>query len=162
MAERKNSGKDEAPASASLRLLAFDSEDIEVISANLQDAIVRISDMAWLQQERRFAFVCQRFDWLAAEAGRIERCQTGLHFDGVRKVSVHGFDQRRKSRVLNLLSITFEPGDAPGGVIRLTFSAGGAVRLEVDYIEVQMSDLDLRWKTRKRPGHALDDEDTGH
>lgn len=161
MDERKSDGKEQAPATAGLRLLAFDSEDIEVISANLQDAIVRISDMAWLQQEKRFALVCQRFDWVAAEEGRIERCQTGLHFDGVRKVALQGFDQTRKSRVLNLLSITFEPGEAPGGVILLTFSAGGAVRVEVDYIEAQMNDLDLRWKARKRPGHVLDDDDSG-
>jgi hypothetical protein len=144
-----------------LHLLAFEEEDLAALSANLQDAIVRIADMTFLPQERRFALICQRFDWVAAEKGRIERCQTGLHFDAVRKASVQGFDQTRRDRVLNLLSITFEGTEAPAGTILLTFSAGGAVRLEVDYIEAQMSDLDLRWKARRRPGHQLDEDNSG-
>jgi hypothetical protein len=161
MAEQDKSSTQDGAPEAGLHLLAFDSEDIAVISANLQDAIVRIADMAWLPKERRFALVCQRFDWVAAEHGRMERCQTGLHFDAVRSVAIQGFDRKRRDRVLNLLSITFEAGDAPAGSIMLTFSAGGAVRIEVDYIEAQLSDLDLRWKARKRPGHELGDDDSG-
>lgn len=144
-----------------LHLLAFEEDDLAVLSANLQDAIVRIADMTFLPQEKRFALICQRFDWVAAEKGRIERCQTGLHFDAVRKASIQGFDQKRRDRVLNLLSITFEPTEAPSGTILLTFSAGGAVRLDVDYIEAQMSDLDLRWKAKRRPGHELGEDDSG-
>lgn len=160
MAER---GKDTGASSTrkGLHLLAFDAEDLAVVSANLQDAIVRIADMAYLPSDSRFALICQRFDWVAAEGGRIERCQAGLHFDGVRRAALQGFDPQRKDRVLNLLSITFEPGEAPAGVILLTFSGGGAVRLEVDYIEGQMSDLDLRWKARRRPGHELGDDVSG-
>ncbi len=160
MAEHNTGGKG-GPHPAGLHLLAFDSEDIAVISANLQDAIVPVANMAWLPKDRRFAFVCQRFDWVAAEQGRMERCQAGLHFDAVRKVALLGFDQSRKDLILNLLSITFQPGDAPAGTILLTFSAGGAIRIEVDYIEAQMSDLDLRWKARKRPGHELGGGDSG-
>lgn len=138
-----------------LHLLAFEPEDLAVISANLQDAIVRIADMAWIPGDRRFALVCQRFDWVAAESGRMERCESGLHFDAVRKVTLRGFELTRKNRVLNLLSITFEPGDPPEGTVLITFSAGGAIQVEVDYIEAQMNDLELRWKARKRPGHEL-------
>ena len=159
MAEQKQTSSE--AAGKALHLLAFDADDLAVISANLQDAIVRISDMGYLPAERRFALLAQRFDWVAAEAGRMERCQCGLHFDGVTKASILGFDQARKDRVMNLLSITFEPGDAPAGQVLLTFSAGGAVRLEVDYLEAQMNDLDLRWKTKRRPEHELGDDDSG-
>lgn len=157
MSEREagggKAGKNASAESRAFHLLAFEPEDLAIMSANLQDAIVRIADMAFLPKERRFALICQRFDWVAAETGRVERCQCGLHFEAVRKAAVQGFDQKRKDRVLNLLSITFHPGQAPGGSILLTFSAGGAVRLEVDYIEAQMSDLDLRWKARRKPEH---------
>lgn len=160
MGEQNAGEKDQDAKAGALHLLAFEDDDLAVLSANLQDALVRIADMAFLPNESRFALLCQRFDWVAAEKGRMERCQTGLHFDAVRKVSVQGFDQKRKDRVLNLLSITFEPTEAPAGVVLLTFSAGGAVRLDVDYIEAQMSDLDLRWKARRRPGHRLEDDNS--
>ncbi len=158
MSEQDAGSKNPAAQNEALHLLAFEDDDLAVLSANLQDALVRIADMAYLPKERRFALLCQRFDWIAADKGRKERCQTGLHFDAVRKVSIQGFDQTRRDRVLNLLSITFEPSEAPAGTVLLTFSAGGAVRLEVDYIEAQMSDLDLRWKARRRPGHVLGDD----
>lgn len=156
MAERNPQQND-----ASLRLVAFAVEDVAVVSANLQDAIVRVADMAYLPKERRFALVCQRFDWVAAEQGRMERCQTGLHFDAVRSAAVQGFDLSRKDSVLNLLSVACEETDAPAAVVTLTFSGGGAIRLEVDYVEAQMSDLDLRWRTRRRPGHELGGEQDG-
>ena len=74
-----------------LKLLVFDEEDLAVISANLQDAIVRASDMAFLQKQQRFAFTAARFDWIAADEGRCERLQTGLHFERVTSVRTSGF-----------------------------------------------------------------------
>ena len=69
-----------------LKLLVFDEEDLAVVSANLQDAIVRASDMAFLQKEQRFALTAARFDWMAADEGRCERLLTGMHFERVTSV----------------------------------------------------------------------------
>jgi hypothetical protein len=139
-----------------LKLLAFDEEDLSVVSAKFQDAIVRVADMAYLPAERRFALVAARFDWIAAARGQAERCWTGLHFDRVTKVSQIDIPQGKPETLLNLLAIRFLPGDAPSGAIVLTFSGGAAVRLEVECIEAQMRDTGPRWATKSLPGHPIE------
>jgi hypothetical protein len=153
----------EAPMPDLLHLVAFDSEDLEVISANLQDAVARVADMAYLPRTRQFAAIVSRFDWIAAvERGNVckawERCRTGLHFERVFKVSSCGFTSRDTSAVLNLLSISFQETQSPGGVVELVFSAGRTLRLEVECLEAELCDLGLRWKATALPEHPLDDE----
>ena len=137
----------------SLRLLVEDVEDLAIVSAHLQDMVIRARDMAFLPKSRRFAIAGARFDWLAAEAGRMERCHVGLHFEGVLGAATTGFDPAGEG-VLNLLSIVFEPGEPPGGEVLLTFSGGAAVRLVVECLDAQLRDLGPRWQTKNRPGHA--------
>nr|WP_245276434.1 DUF2948 family protein [Methylocapsa aurea] len=139
-----------------LRLVAMDSEDLGVISANLQDALVRVGDMAYLPHSKRFAIVSSRFDWVKANQGVLERCRTGLHFERVFKVSCAGFSQRDKGAILNLLSISFKETEPPSGEVALIFSAGGALRLEVECLEAELRDLGLRWKAGCLPGHPLE------
>lgn len=140
-----------------LRLLALDAEDLAVVSCNLQDAVVRVADLAWLPQQRRFALLASRFDWAAAEAGRMERVRAGLHFDTVTKVASTGFRRDDALGILNLLSIAFEPGEAPAGAVVLTFSAGAAIRLDVECVDSQLRDIGPRWDAQHKPGHAIDD-----
>ena len=142
-----------------LRLLARDVEDLAVLSAHMQDAVVRAGDMIFLPAKRRFAFVGARFDWLAAEGQNLERQHAGMHFDNVLRVSRSGLDQSRPDQMLNLLGILFEETQAPSGRVILTFSGGAAIRLEVECIEAFLRDLDTRWKTRRKPGHAVAGED---
>lgn len=140
-----------------LRLVALDEDDLAVVSANLQDALIAVADMAYLPQAKRFAMVGKRFDWVKAGAGTIERCATGLHFERVLRVSRTGFAQDESDRVLNLLAVHFELGEAPAGTIRLTFSGGAAVRLEVECLEAQMRDLGPRWECDKQPAHPVEE-----
>ena len=141
----------------SLGLIALDSEDLAILSANFQDAVVRVGDIGFLPQLHRFALVACRFDWVAAEEGRMERCRSGLHFDRVERATFTGFRQSDTDMMLNLLSISFEPGDAPAGMIVFTFSGGAAIRLSVECLDGQMRDLGPRWTTPHRPGHAICD-----
>jgi hypothetical protein len=136
-----------------LKLLVFDEEDLAVVSANLQDALVRANDMAFLQKEQRFALTAARFDWMAADEGRCERLQTGMHFERVGNVRTTGFRPGKPEEVLNLLSIIFEPENAPSGEVVLTFSGGAAVRLQVECLEAQMRDLGPRWPCGGKPDH---------
>lgn len=145
-----------------LRLIAFDAEDLAVISANLQDALVRVSDIAYLPRSNQFALVAARFDWVRAAqknpgSSCCERCQTGLHFGRVLKVSCRGFHHRDKALILNLLDIRFTPTDPPAGVVEFIFSAGHAIRLEVECLEAEIRDLGPRWRARSAPNHRLDD-----
>ena len=144
-----------------LRLVALDADDIAVMSANLQDAVVRAADMAYLPKEKRFALLMSRFDWAVAATGRMERSQCGVHFDRVSRASFMGFVPGDAAAVLNLLTIGFEADEAPGGAIELTFSGGAAIRLEVECVDGQLRDTGPRWETRARPGHAIVEDESG-
>lgn len=139
-----------------LRLIAFDAEDLEVVSAHVQDAVVRVGDMAWLPEQDRFVLGLSRFDWISANAGQCERAVAALQFERVRTVRQNGVPQRAPNTVLSLLAVSFEATDAPAGRILLTFSGGAAVRLDVECLEVHLRDLGPRWTAKSRPGHALD------
>lgn len=134
-----------------LKLAVLDADDLAVVSAHLQDAIVRIGDLAYLPDQRRFALVMRRFDWEAPAEPR--RRLTGLHFERVLGVRTRGFDRDRPDDVLNLLAVTFEPDDAPSGTAELVFAGGGSVRLQLECIEAAMKDLGPVWSAESRPAH---------
>jgi hypothetical protein len=141
-------------------LIAFDADDLAVVAANLQDALVRVDDMVYVPRSKQFAMVASRFDWLKAVAHEsdrpcCERCQTGLRFERVLKVSCLGFCCKDRGLILNLLDIGFRATQPPAGVVELIFSAGCALRLEVECLEAGIRDLGVRWKARSAPRHPL-------
>lgn len=141
-------------------LIAFDPDDLEVIAANLQDALIRVGDMAYIPRSKQFALLASRFDWVGALADRNrhtgrERCQTGLHFGRVNKVSCLGFCQQDQALILNLLDISFKETTPPAGIVEFVFSANRALRLDVECLEAGIRDLGLRWKARSMPAHPV-------
>jgi hypothetical protein len=144
----------------SLKLIALDPEDLKVLSCHLQDAVIRVGDMAYLKDEMRFAAIANRFDWEQAaqiDDATYRRRRSGLRFERVRSAKVYGIDLKQKGTVLELLAMTFEPAEEPSGVLTLLFAGGGAIRLEVECIEAELRDLGAAWRTRLKPEHASDD-----
>ena len=137
-----------------LKLVAFDPEDLAVISAHLQDALLRVGDIVYLPKERRFVIQTRRFDW---EADKPQRRLTCLHFENVTGVRVRGIEQTNKDAVLNLLAIAFDERDAPSGTATLIFAEGGAIQVDVKCIEMQMKDLGPVWEAEGRPHHDVDE-----
>lgn len=136
------------------RLLARDPDDLAVISALLQDAALLVGDIAWLQGERRFVFVANRYRWEEPEA--LERVRCGVRFEGVLAARVRGIDVSSKTRPVALLSLAFTPSEEPenpGGQLRLTLSGGAEVEIEVEAIEAALKDMTRPWKARRRPDH---------
>jgi hypothetical protein len=149
-----------------LKLIALDAEDLGVLSAHLQDAVLKVEDMAYRPRERRFAVVLNRFDWAETLAGgqrakrpRHRRRRAALRLERVGRASLQGIDPKQKGRVLALLAITFEPAVAPAGAVTLVFAGGAAIRLEVECIEAELRDLGAAWTARSRPDHDLADDD---
>lgn len=140
-----------------LRLAALDSEDLAVISAHMQDAVLHVGDMAYRKGLQQFALVANRFAW--DEENQRQRRRTGLHFDRVLAVRSHGIRQDDPAAILSLLSIGFKETDAPSGEVTLTFSGGGTLKLSVECLEAQMKDLGPAWSTAHQPTHPLDDSD---
>jgi hypothetical protein len=145
-----------------LKLLALDQDDLKILSAHLQDAVLRVADMVYVPAEQRFAAVVSRFDWLAAEQENVEnanlrRCQCALRFDRVQRAQVHKLHPGDGREVAELLAMTYEEADPPGGYITLFFAGGGAVRLKVECIEAELCDLGIAWRTAIKPHHVFAD-----
>ena len=142
-----------------LKLTAFDTEDLAILSAHLQDATLLVGDISYLPRQRKLAFLANRFDWQGAVAGagdggyRRHRC--GLQVNRVFEVKYAHVRRDNPDGVLSLLAILFHPGsEPPGGIIELTFSGGGALRAEVECIEVALDDLGVSWETPRKPAHT--------
>lgn len=145
-----------------LKLLALDAEDLQVMSAHLQDAVLRVADIAYIPSEKRFAMVANRFDWEGAGDGKaahkkgFQRRRSAMRFDRVLGAQLLGIKPKAKNSVLELLAIQFEELDKPEGYITLVFAGGGAIRLHVECIEAEMKDLGPVWKTKSKPEHEDD------
>jgi hypothetical protein len=132
-----------------LKLVALDKDDIEVVSAHVQDALVKVADIFWQPREHRFMMALNRFDWVSAlDAGSdkqstvdYRRCRTALRFERVTACKCRNLDQTNKDALLNLLAVEFAENDAPAGVVSLIFSGGGVIRLDVECLEAELADL---------------------
>ena len=141
-----------------LKLVALDSDDIEVISAHVQDALVYVADILWQAREHRFVMALSRFDWIGAEAKDgakpdYRRCRSALRFERVLTCKCRGLDQLDKNAQLNLLAVEFAEHDAPAGIVTMTFSGGGVIRLEVECLEAELADLGEILVANARPNH---------
>jgi hypothetical protein len=139
-----------------LKLVALDRDDIEVVSTHLQDALVSVGDVFWRPDEKRLVIGLARFDWESLNAPQYQRRRTALRFDRVSSVKCRNVNCKDKTTMLNLLAVAFEETDRPAGVVTLTFSGGGAVRLEVECLECELVDLGSVWATSCVPTHADD------
>lgn len=162
-----------------LKLRARDPQDMEVLAAMLQDALVQPADMAYLAREKRFVMVVSRFRWEHPEAelpppppepepqvdarfeetgeGRLfERVNAGVCFDRVRRVRTQNLDLRARDRILNLLTIEVEPR-----ALTLVFSGDALIRLEVGAIACHLEDLGEPWPTPWCPGHEAGAQEGG-
>jgi len=143
-----------------LKLLALDEEDLAVLSSHLQDAVVKVGDLAYLPSQKRFAAVLNRFDWSSAsgpDAKDYRRCRTALRFDRVLAAQHKDLRPQAKDRVLSLLAIKFEPGEPPSGTVTLFFSGDITIQLRVECVEAELRDLGPAWPTRHKPRHPGED-----
>lgn len=132
-----------------LRLLAQDAEDLEIISAALQDAVAKLGDINYEPKARRLTVAFNRFRW--EKTG--ERVRSALQLGGVEAVKVRNLRRGPKTAIVELLSVTFEPGEAPGGAVTLAFAGGGDLRCDVECIDAVLADVSKPWPTSRTPGH---------
>lgn len=144
-----------------LKLKAQDEEDLRVVSACLQDALIAVGDMSYLKDDRRFVLIANRFCWEAAPCDEttdlspddcFERVHTGLRFENVIAVRQRGIDKLDAAQLLELLTIQLE-----GNALVLVFAGDAAIRLETAQPLCFIEDLDEPWPTKWRPRHAPDD-----
>ncbi len=146
---------------APLALIAQDAEDLGVMSALLQDAVLVVSDMRYVAKRREFGVLLNRFRWedraAAERAGRAyERVRCMLVFNDVLKVMAQGVQQQEADTVLSLLSVVFEPGEDGMGRVHLTLAGDGEVVLEVESLNATARDVTRPYAapSRKVPDHG--------
>ena len=143
-----------------LKFAVLDEEDLEVASAHLQDAVVKVADVHWRPGEKRLVVALNRFDWESTRDTNNEyrRRRSALRFERVLSCKCQHVNPGRKDEVLNLLAVEFQETEAPSGVIILSFSGGATLRLDVECLEAELADLGPTWSTSVCPCHAELDE----
>jgi hypothetical protein len=126
-----------------LKLIALDADDLAVISTHVQDARVQTSDIIWRQGDKRLVIGMQRLDWEQTLEGRAEprRLVSALRFDRVLACKSRNIDLSTPDQVLDLVGIEFHAHDTPAGSALLLFAHGGAIRLDVECLECELTDL---------------------
>lgn len=139
-----------------LKLLALDEEDLQVVSAHVQDAVFKVSGLSYTPRGGQLSLVVNRFVWETAERAKksFERRRSLVVFKRVKAVRSIGFDRRAGESVLSLLAIQFEKnGEGPDGTVELILSGEASIMFEVECIEAQLADTGGAWETGFKPRH---------
>ncbi len=146
-----------------LRLRAETVDDLTIIATYVQDAVGETKEIAWMAKKHRFAMLLNRFRWEDREAaeqqGRpYERVQSLLVVESCLKVLAQGIDPADKDTVFDLLDITFEAGEEGAGTVVLTLAGDGAIALEVECLDVTLSDVSRPYiaRSQKVPSHPVE------
>lgn len=147
-----------------VRIIAHDPDDLPVLSALIQDGLVRVEDISWMKGRRRVALKIARFRWedhdRAQKSKRpYERVQSLLIVDDVLGFRSQGVAAGDRDIVLSILALHHEPGPDAGGVLTLTLAGDGALAFDVDCVEVRLQDVSRPYEARSAhaPDHLLED-----
>ena len=146
-----------------LKLVALDHEDLKVISAHLQDAVFKTKDVAFLTHEKRFAIIINRFNWADFKDNQLNdnvtmtRHRAAFRIEGVLWAQTQNLDLQKKDQVLSLLTIQYEQlhKDDPAGLVTLILAGNSAIRLKVEYVEMELRDLGSVWAASSKPEHTF-------
>jgi len=140
----------EPPKSKALKLLAEDAEDLEVVAAALQDAVLKIGDISWEPKARRLTLAVNRYRWGAEEP---ERVRAAVQVGSVLGVQARRLRRGASEAVVQLLTVTFEPGEAPGGRLVFRFAGDADLAAQVECIDLVLADVSEPWAARSEPRH---------
>lgn len=143
-----------------LNLGALDAEDLQVISSLVQDAVLTGADMQWEPRRRRLSLLVNRMRWedtdTAARRGRPpERVRAVLVIENVMKVASQGVRKGDADTVLSVLALGYDGNPDAGGTLEVTLAGDGAIRAQVEALEVQLKDVTRPYvaPSRKAPKH---------
>jgi DNA-binding protein YbaB len=133
-----------------LRLLAQDADDLAILSAAMQDAVAKVGDITYEAKARRLTIAFNRYCW---EADGGERVRSGLQLGGVMNVQARKIRRNARDAVLEVLAVTFDEGEAPGGIVTISCAGGGDLRAVVECVDAVLADISEPWPTPRAPAH---------
>ena len=140
----------EPPKSKALKLLAEDAEDLEVVAAALQDAVLKIGDISWEPKARHLTLAVNRYRWGAEEP---ERVRAAVQVGSVLGVQARRLRRGASEAVVQLLTVAFEPGEAPGGRLVFRFAGDADLAAQVECLDLVLADVSEPWAARSEPRH---------
>ena len=143
--------------SFNLKLLALNDDDLKVLSAHLQDSVVLVKDIIFLKKSRTFLMMANRFMWEDIERGVFrenKRIRCAVKFENVLEVKSRNISQKKKDKILELLSIDSEEKNNKKELL-LTFSGNNEIILIVEEINILLDDVGQPWKVKHVPKHQL-------
>lgn len=146
-----------------LKLMAMDTDDLVVMSAHVQDSVLKSHEIQFRPEQGELIIPINRFVWELPSAQRrffksFERRRSVLHFSKVTAVRSAGIDRFDDSEVLSLLSLQFSGNDGPQdpcGHLELNFGGGAEIMLEIECIEIRLTDLGGAWSASSKPRHTV-------
>lgn len=129
----------DADPAGPLRLWATDADDLQVISALCQDAILPANEMRYSKSNRTFALLINRFRW--EDRRTKERVQTVLIAGDVTRVQGSGLAPGDADTVLSLLSLEWHTEQDGAGAFVLTFAGDGQVRVAAECLDLRLHDV---------------------
>ena len=140
-----------------LKLLALNDDNLKVLSAHLQDSVVLVKDMIFLKKSRTFLMMVNRFMWEDIELGVFrenKRIRCAVKFENVLEVKSRNISQKKKDKILELLSIDSEVKNNKKELL-ITFAGNNEIILIVEEINILLDDVGLPWKVKHVPKHQL-------
>jgi hypothetical protein len=134
-----------------LRLLAQDADDLAIISAAMQDAVAKVGDITYEPGARLLTIAFNRYCW---EAGGSERVRSALQLGGVMKVQARKIRRAPRDAVIEVLAVSFDAGEAPGGMVTISCAGGGDLRAAVECVDAVLADISEPWPTPRAPAHG--------
>jgi hypothetical protein len=141
-----------------LKLLATSDEDLRVVAAHLQDAIVSLKDIANLKKNRIFLIQLNRFMWEDIEKGvfrKNKRVRTVLKFENVISVLSKNINPKNDKEFLDFLTIESNLLPDKSYEIKLIFSGDSMIQIKAEVIDVTLDDQGLSWEAKTRPKHVF-------
>ena len=139
-----------------LKLIARTVEDLRVVSAHLQDAIVNINDIANLKKNKILLLQLNRFMWEDVEKGlfrKNKRIRTILKFENVIKVKSRNINLAGKDKFLDFLTIETNQMTDNNYEMKILFAGDSIVKVTAEVIEVTLDDQGEAWDTKNKPKH---------
>ena len=140
-----------------LKLLALNDDDLKVLSAHLQDSVILVKDIIFLKKSRTFLMMVNRFMWEDVERGIFrenKRIRCAIKFENVLEVKSRNISQKKKDKILELLSIDSEVKNNKKELL-ITFAGNNEIILIVEEINILLDDVGFPWKVKHVPKHQL-------
>tara|TARA_B100002051_G_C16553312_1_gene543711 strand:- start:263 stop:706 length:444 start_codon:yes stop_codon:yes gene_type:complete len=141
-----------------LKLIARTEEDLRVLSAHLQDAIINVSEIANLEKNKIFLLQLNRFMWEDVEKGvfrKNKRIRSIIKFENVIKVYAKNINLSKEDKFLDFLTIETRKMLDNNYEMRIVCSGDSVIKVEAEVIEVTLDDQGESWDTKNVPKHKV-------